>query len=525
MNKYKNPDFWPTPKNMIRKMYRKLDIKRCRSILEPSAGDGAILDYIAEEHRHSGYDRFTISCIEKDKELQNVLKGKKKNLIDTDFLHYSGLDRFDTIIMNPPFSCGEDHLLKAIDLIFSGQIVCLLNAETLKNPYSNQRKRLLKILTDLNADIEYIKNGFLDAERRTAVEIALIYISIERDIDQQIFEGCDELLKERKIELEQSKELAKSNPVEFQISSYEAEIKNGLALIKQFYQYSGGFLWFRQEEGETSGMSRIDKVNNSVTAYVRRVRKYYWDRILELPEVRGRLTEKLRAEFNEKVAQQSLMEFSFNNVKQFIINLIGNYENILNDAVEEVFEKMTHQFAWSEECGGNIHYFDGWKTNKAFYVNKKVIIPIFPRDVFVGYSGEWSFSPYQCRFLDDIDKVMSYFDGRREYLSIIDAVTDAFKSEQTRNIESTYFIISCYKKGTIHLTFRNKDILRRFNIVGCQGRNWLPPEYSKKVYSDLTQEEKLVVEAFEGIKSYTRNLLAVGYSKEAASANLIGMST
>ena len=40
--------------------------------------------------------------------------------------------------MNPPFSEGDKHLLKAINIMKNGgQIVCILNAETIKNPYSN----------------------------------------------------------------------------------------------------------------------------------------------------------------------------------------------------------------------------------------------------------------------------------------------------------------------------------------------------------------------------------------------------
>ena len=49
---------------------------------------------------------------------------------------------YDLIIMNPPFDNGDKHLLKAIDLQKNGgAIICLLNAETLKNPYSKYKKR------------------------------------------------------------------------------------------------------------------------------------------------------------------------------------------------------------------------------------------------------------------------------------------------------------------------------------------------------------------------------------------------
>ena len=69
--------------------------------------------------------------------------------------------------------------MKAISLIkYSGQIVCLLNAETIRNPYTNTRKELVKKLEELNAKIEYLEESFAQAERKTMVEVALIYIDI-----------------------------------------------------------------------------------------------------------------------------------------------------------------------------------------------------------------------------------------------------------------------------------------------------------------------------------------------------------
>lgn len=53
--------------------------------------------------------------------------------------------------MNPPFSNGEQHLLKALELQKSGgHIICLLNAETLNNPFTLARKELLRVLEEKN---------------------------------------------------------------------------------------------------------------------------------------------------------------------------------------------------------------------------------------------------------------------------------------------------------------------------------------------------------------------------------------
>ena len=165
-----NKDLYPTPKELANRMLSKVNWRDVKNILEPSAGLGHLVEATKDyAHRHTNYN---ISCIEIDNKCRNVLIGNNYNVIDSDFLAYNGLEQFDLIVANFPFSNGDLHLHKAIDILFSGQIVCLINAETIKNPFSNNRKSLIQKLNKLNASIEYIQNAFLDAERKTGVEVA-----------------------------------------------------------------------------------------------------------------------------------------------------------------------------------------------------------------------------------------------------------------------------------------------------------------------------------------------------------------
>ena len=58
--------------------------------------------------------------------------------------------KYAAIVMNPPFSAGAAHLLKARDVMQDGgKIRCLLNAETLRNPCTNERKELAAKLEEM----------------------------------------------------------------------------------------------------------------------------------------------------------------------------------------------------------------------------------------------------------------------------------------------------------------------------------------------------------------------------------------
>ena len=516
-----NKTYYPTPEKIIWKMWSKINSTIVSTILEPSAGQGHIAEFIK---RRGG--REEISCIEIDQNFQSILRGKKFKVIDSDFLAYSGSDRFDLIIANPPFSEGGAHLMKAIDIMYSGQIVFLLNAETLKNPFSNDRKALVQRLEELNADIEYIPDAFVNAERKTPVEIALVYINIERDIADDLFKDCTEKAKyftveENSFEEEEEKDLMSSNNVAARVEIYQNELKVGLEYIQDYYKASFKAVrfvgkYFDLEKCE-KGKSNTDIVNAEINRFVSALRKDHWKKILDMDEVWKRMTEKKVQEFHHKIEEQSYMEFSESNIRAFIISLIGSYEKTMTEVVEEIFDRLTVRYTWADETSKNIHYFNGWSTNKAFYVNKKVIVPARSgySHPFLDYSGNLRVDRYDLKEFNDIDKVMNYFDAQKEYVSILDALEKAFKEPNARlseKVYSTYFEIVCYKKRTIHLTFRSEDIRRRFNVCACKHKKWLPEDYGKKKYSDMSEREKAVVAEFEGKENYDKNLNQIGFA-------------
>lgn len=42
--------------------------------------------------------------------------------------------------------------------------------------------------------------------------------------------------------------------------------------------------------------------------------------------------------------------------------------------------------------------------------------------------------------------------------------------------KSSYFEMRCYKKGTLHLLFRDRKLWERFNLTAADGKNWLPDD-------------------------------------------------
>ena len=520
-----NPDLFPTPDWLVKKMLSKVDFRnqKIKNILEPSAGLGNIIDVINSDiNRHSSYN---ICAIEIDNKCRNVLLSKNVKVIDSDFLAYNGLEQFDLIIANFPFSDGDKHLHKALDVLFSGQIVCLLNAETIKNPYSNSRKDLVSKLNKLDAKIEYLQNAFSDADRKTNVETALIYIKKIRNVETELFNDISS--SENSFDdLKESFEIATKDNIGNIVKRYNQDKETVTSQIMDFYKnYKKVSKYLtlavigediqrhaQNVKQDTKELTEImkDKLNYFST----KLKQDYWLEAMQLKEISEKLTSKKKKELSSELNKYCNMDFTENNIKIFISNLMAKYPQMIDEAVNDMFDKFTeHAFRdirnGNNEYKANIHLFTGWKTNQAYKVNKKIILPFY-----VGWGGITSLSSDQIEFLNDIDLVFNYFDDKqienelleykdkgsygnqeRQTINSAKIVGVNLSHGETKNIKTRYFTITVYKKGTMHFVFNDAEMLRKFNIYVAKQKGWLPSNYgytAKQEFKDFetTKEYK-----------------------------------
>ena len=63
--------------------------------------------------------------------------------------------------------------------------------------------------------------------------------------------------------------------------------------------------------------------------------------------------------------------------------------------------------------------------------------------------------------------------------------------------------------------------MRRFNVVACKGKNWLPDSYGKNKYEILEIEEKKIADSFEGKTSYNHHYNEPLFAIKNSNQNLI----
>lgn len=539
--------FFPTPPDLASELLSDIDWYKVKTILEPSAGKGNLLTAIGREiSEYGNRPSLDIDLVEIDPVLRGYVKDRymdaryrdywdiymaaedpeakkeayamycivdrndvKMRFVHEDFLAFDTMKRYDLILMNPPFADGDAHLLRAISLQerYGGKIRCILNAETLRNPCTNRRKTLSQKLHELGAEISFKESAFQDAERATDVTVALIKLDIpsphrESEIFTRLRKA--EEVKEQK---KDPTEVTVSDPVEAVVSQYRVEVNAGIELIQEYIAMQPYILdsfdssYSYPMIGLAVASDHVSRVSlPNVNDYINAVRKKYWAALFKNKAIFGQLTSNLQEELNGRVEEMVNYEFDSYNIHQLITEMNAQMKRGVIATIMDLFEQMTVGYHWrNDPCVENIHYYNGWATNKAHCINKRVILPCY--GVFPDFS--WStdtFKVYAAHSkLADIEKVLNYLDGNRTAeVGLYGALERANAAGKTRNIQCKYFDVTFFKKGTMHIKWTNQELLDRFNIFCGRNKNWLPPSYGKKSYQNMTREEQAVVDSFHG---------------------------
>lgn len=532
MNYNFNEEFYPTPKSLLNKIFDGVDWKQVDTILEPSAGKGDIIEFIQNsEEAHRYHHNFEIDCIEKDPNLQAVLKQKGFRLVHDDFFTFHTWKQYDLIVMNPPFSCGDKHLLNALKLQEDGgNVICILNAETLKNPYSITRQALALRLEDLHANVSYMQNEFVSAERKTSVEIAVVKVSIpKKERDSRIFSELRESKQMSEQTVQEQTSLAENDYIKAAMKQFELETEAGIRLIREYQAMKpymlrslSGDNFVKNDSILYLTMDKYSPCSPEVTEneFLKVVRLKYWTSIFNDSRFTGHMTSNLLSEYRTQIDKLADYDFSCFNIKTIQADIAKKLVKGVEECIVKLFDELSFQYSYSDELGRNIHYYNGWKTNKAWIINKKVILPWM--NAWGRFNGLYDPASYEIiEKLADIEKALDYLSGSSgNERGIRETLHEAEKIGQTKKIPLKYFTVTFYKKGTCHIEFTNLELLKKLNIFGSQQKGWLPPAYGKKSYFDMDEEEKKVIDEFEGVESYVETMTNSDYYLYSASDSI-----
>ena len=491
-----NPDFYPTPVEVIEQMMMGEDIIG-KTILEPSAGSGNIVDWL----KNNGAGE-VIAC-EIDPTLRKLLDGKCP-LIGDDFLKVTReqISHVQYIVMNPPYSHGAEHILHAFEIAPAGcTIISLVNDSNLHSSFydHNINKERLRETIALYGQSEYLGSVFDTAERRTNVSVSLIKLYKEGEGENEFANYFFSAIDEDTTNFNQTEGIMKYNLVRDLVNRYVSACKlfdetlaaankiNDIARWPEDSDYDYIPIAFGTIKKSSSSGGSATRVTHQ--EYKKALQKYYWRIIFNKLNMEKYATEKLRQQINRFIEQQVNVPFTMGNIYRVIDMVIQTNGQRMLSTLEEAFDLICSFSAENSSAG------EKWKTNVNYMVNRRFIIPNMADGYEWHYTGSsmWSMAKkrvgrplfhlewgnYDVKRIMDVCKALCYITGR-DYASMPSILNHSDKEEWGQWFDWGFFRCRGYKKGTMHFEFLDEDVWFKFNYEVAKLKGWALPKKTVK---------------------------------------------
>lgn len=480
-----NQDFYPTPRHVLDLMLEDEQIED-RIVYDPSAGSGNIVDYC--------YERLASQVLASETEpaLQTILKSKCK-VIGSDFLNITSdqISHVDLIVMNPPFSADETHIMHAYEIAPEGcRIITLLNAETVENPYTRKRKQLVALIQQHGI---YINTGrsFEDAERSTSCEIGMIkFWKPKTGSSTDEWEGffTEELQEDQYVGV------MPYNFVRDVVNRYVGAVKlfdEQLETAVRMNSLTSSFFSSKIAMSVTNKEAPVTR-----SEFKKDLQKSAWQFVFKELKMDKYLTKGLRDQINKFVETQTQIPFTMPNIYKMLDIIVGTSAGRMDKAILEVFDKLTAHH------DDNRMMLEGWKTNSHYLVNRKFIFP-WMTDTEYGRGRmevRYGTGNSNIDIIEDLMRVLCYLNGDNydKKITLHSFVNRAYINEQGEEVynvfgkldrkyrdfgtwyEWEYFRIKGFKKGTMHFEFIDEKLWEKFNSAVGKLKGYVLHENKKK---------------------------------------------
>lgn len=474
MNNYQsffNRDFYPTPDKAIEQMTASVDVSG-KIILEPSFGSENIVNWLV---KHGAKE--VLGC-----EINDRLRAAAKNctVIGGDFLQLTSdkVSHIDMIIMNPPFSRCEQHIMHAWEIAPPGcEIVSLCNYNMIGRSYGTSRS--VNSLIELYGFSDNLGDVFGEAERKTDCMIGLIYLCKNGENGEEFAKYFTDEEDDEEI----GNGIVRYSEVREAVQRYIQAVSmfdSVMEANKAINDVTGAFDFSKIKFG-----AYVSDRNNYTTitkdVFRKELQKHAWRWVFNKFNMDRFLTRDVMNDLNRVIELQSNIPFTMKNIYRMIEMIVGTQADRMNRVVCDTFDRICK---YSRE---NVSYCgETWKTNSAHMVNRKFIVPYACN---IGYDGKVDIRYEFCGEMTDMVKALCFVTGTKYEWTEVDEhgnkhqrrLRDLYEFSRDLRMEFgrwysfSFFEIKCFKKGTMHLQFQNEDVWYKFNQIVAKARGWRLP--------------------------------------------------
>jgi len=483
-----NKEFYPTPRETYLMM--QVDCSN-KTILEPQAGKGDIVDYLQQDGAKE------VIAYERNEDLNKIVQSKCR-VLGYDFFDCKPEDisHVDAIVMNPPFSNADKHIVHAFKIAPEGcEITALCNYATVADKYSH--RELQALIRDYGTEVS-LGNCFDTAERKTNVEVGLIKLYKPLLGENRTFDGF--FMDEEEIPDNQQEGLMTFNEVRALVNRYVAAMKcfDKMNTIKEELNRLSSPLG-------TSIDLRVSRDEQIITKedYSKALQKTSWNYIFGKMNMKKYVTKGVMEDVNKFVEQQHNIPFTEKNIYHMFNIIFQTRQQNFDKAIIEVIDNYT------KHHHENRFGVEGWKTNEGYMLNQKFIINYMTE---LSFSDRLTLKTYSDNFarLDDMIKVLCTMTGENYdripdiRISPCDLNEEGYLTSENRRVKGHpelnyketilgyddfktntwydwgFFQFKVFKKGTMHLKFKDKETWYMLNQAYGKLKGFTLPETYKK---------------------------------------------
>jgi hypothetical protein len=403
------------------------------------------------------------------KDLSEIVKTKCR-FLNYNFLQVTSeeVSHLDYIIMNPPFTADEKHILHAWSIAPDGcTIISLSNLQTIENKSSNWRQNLSYVISQ-NGKYENLGDCFSNSERKTNVEVAMVtlYKPGSKDGFGDYFDMGDDEYEH------QENGIISYNAVRDVVQRYVEACKLYDTVLENAVKMN-----------EMAGVFGVDNITFSCKVkdvpikraeFIKGLQKKAWNWIFDKMNMGKFMTQKLREDINRFVEVQVNVPFTMKNIYKMIELVIGTHGQRMDKSLIDIFDRLT------EHYDENRYHVEGWKTNSHYLVNKKFILPWVTESDFNG-KMRMKWSGNNVDIFNDFVKGLRYLRGESTEMENLYSYVERLKKEGGIHFGKWFnyydlFEIKGYKKGTIHCKFKDDNLWALFNRKVAEIKGYLLPE-------------------------------------------------
>ena len=425
-----------------------------------------------------------IYCIEGGIEQAEELEKRGFNVIGHNFLMLSHEQLYSAIIINPPLNDAGDYVERAWKTLIHGKVIALVETIRFENPVLSSEVWLKEVVRGHGDRTDLTKSYFpqLDEEapaismltlNKSSSQFYLDFMKLGLGEDNEPG-GNDYSSAETAIApVDVIKDLCRKYKGTEHLVDELISVVLRLAIRLQgmrieFGQFYNPLAMLWHTAPDSTDMNA--RGASSRQALLKEVKKASWDEVFCKSKLYQLADAKTEAEFRKFQEQNSSLAFSAKNIYSIILEMMGKIDYLKERCIMSVFGTLTANAA--DRKGAK-----GYRTNSSWKVNKKAILTLWYCDNFC---IDWATG----RSLDDIDRAMCHVSGKS--IESILTIQKALKGKRSAlggeiyntRIESEFFILKVYKKGTLHLEFKDDKIWEQFNVAVSRIVPSLPDDYT-----------------------------------------------